>query len=409
MTGIRRWALLAIGLAVVAIIGWQIVAVTLADRTAGRAPMQALRWRPDDPDALLALARQQLQAQDRTAAAASARAVLAQAPLQGEAFAILAQSTKQEGAGGRILALYRIAARRAPRDPVAHAWLADRAMQSGDYAGALLQIDLMYRVVPSVRPALLSALMAYTAIPGFADALVEALGHRPDWRSSVISALLTGTDQVVASRILGALQRQGGLEPSERQAWLANLMSQDRWGEAYARWVGALARKGNAVPAVYNGGFDTVPGEETTGFDWRVLRVPGVLLEFVHDPGAPGLAAHAMFLGRPVTQVNLEHPLLLGPGRYRLQVRMRAEDLRSSQGLAWTVTCRDQPKPLASSARIEGSFGWRELIMDLVVPAEDCAGQWLRLQNPAPPGWASTVSGSLWFDEVAIHDSNGLD
>src|SRR5690606_37402328 len=138
------------------------------------------------------------------------------------------------------------------------------------------------------------------------------------------------------------------------------------------------------------------------GFDWRVLRIPGASIEFVPDRGADGLVAHATFRGRAAPQVNLEQPLLLGPGSYRFSARVRAASLRSERGLEWTITCLGKGVPLATSEPIEGSFGWRAMEMDVVVPDTGCEGQWLRLRNPVPAGSIQRVKGELWFDDVSM-------
>lgn len=241
--------------------------------------------------------------------------------------------------------------------------------------------------------------------PGFAVALTRMLETDPGWRAGMLKALLTTATPEASGRVLGALRQQGSLDDEEFRGWLAQLIRQDRWGEAYGRWAGNLDLHGGVLPAVYNGGFDTEPSG--TGFDWRILRVPGVLLEFAPDTGAKGPVAHASFLGRAVARVNLEQPLLLAPGPYRLTVRMRADDLRSDSGLEWTVTCAGRGGKLASSEHLQGTSGWRQLAMDFEVPPNECPGQWLRLRNPAPRGSAQRISGEIWFDDVAIRRRPG--
>lgn len=405
-SSLRRKLLMAASLLLALLAAWRIVAVTTADRATANAPSRALHWQSYHPDAMLALAREQLDAGNDTNAVATLRILLAHAPLQGSAIALLAWTAARDGDQARAQALYRIAARRAPRDPQVHAWLGDRALKSGHYAAALDQIDIIFRVTPSLRQALVPAVVRNAANPAFAQALVAALKRRPIWRGNVLRALREGKDQALASRIFGALQQQGGLDADEIDGWLTQLMRRGNWGEAYARWAGALDLNGGAIPAVYNGGFDTMPSEQDAGFGWRLFRAPGVLVEFVPVQGARGLVAHAVFLGRPVEQVSLEHPLLLARGNYQLTVRMRAEALRSSSGLEWTVTCRGQPQPVASGDRISGSFPWRVLTMRFRIPRQGCDGQWLRLRNPAPRGSARVVSGAVWFDDVVIASTN---
>jgi tetratricopeptide (TPR) repeat protein len=380
---------------------WRIVAIAGADRWAHTDPAHALQWIPDHPQALLALAERQLAAGDVDAAAASARQLLAAAPLEGRAFRILAAITAGKGDAARALALYRIAERRSPRDTATRAWLFEHALRAGDYPAALAQVDALLRTSPKQGPVLLPMLARMAANPDFANALAQLLARRPPWRTPFLSTLQRSGDPRATDAVLSALRSEGGLQGTEFDDWIATLIRQGRWNEAYARWAGTLDLADRGLPLIYNGGFSQPPGGR--GFDWRVLRIPGVSIEFEPDDDAGGFVAHATFRGRQVPQVNLEQPLLLAPGRYRFSARVRAASLRSERGLEWSVTCLGQRAPLAASGPIDGSFGWREVEMEIVVPEAGCPGQWLRLRNPVPAGSIQRVSGELWFDDVALH------
>lgn len=379
---------------------YRIVAITQADRWAAEDPQRALQWIPRHPQALLALAERRLAEGRTDEARASARRLLAAAPLEGRAFRVLAAAAVADGDAEQALRLYRIAARRSPRDIATRAWLTGHALVSGDYLAAMAHIDVLLRVAPAQRRVMLPLLAQLAVDPAFASALVRTLAARPPWRNSVLSSLQREQDPRAADLVLSELRRQDGLTDSEFDDWIAALMRRGAWGEAYSRWAGTLDLDGGVLPLVYNGDFERpVSGR---GFDWRVTRVPGVTVEFVPDRSAQGLTAHARFRGRPVPQVNLEQPLLLAPGRYTFSVRMRADALRSERGLEWAITCLGQAQPIATSLRIAGSFGWRDITMDLDVPVTDCRGQWLRLRNPVPGGSAQQISGDLWFDNVRI-------
>lgn len=108
--------------------GWRIYGQLRAEQAVADAdPELALQWRPEFSSALLAQAERQLAAGDLQAAQDSARQVLANSPLRGQAFRILAQVADRRGDAAQALRLYQIAARRAPRDLPSRAWLAQRA------------------------------------------------------------------------------------------------------------------------------------------------------------------------------------------------------------------------------------------------------------------------------------------
>ena len=128
-----------------------------------------LGWRPDHPQALLALAERQLAQGKFAESRANARRLLAHEPLQGVAFRLLAAAADREGRRDDASRLYLIAEKRAPRDLQARAWLTQRYLERGDFAQALEQVDRILRMAPqrarSINPVLAQ--------------LVRRRGHRP--------------------------------------------------------------------------------------------------------------------------------------------------------------------------------------------------------------------------------------
>lgn len=379
---------------------WRVIALTQAQLWAASDPARALGWVPDHPQARLALAEAQLAAADWESASATARRLLAEEPLQGRAFSIVGQAAAARGEDAQALALYQIAARRSPRDVQARAWLADHALAVGNFSQALQHMESLLLTSPGYRAVLMPLMAQMAADPVFATELARVLERRPSWRADMLATLQRAEDPRAADTVLSALRSEGGLTEDEFEQWLANLIRQGRWGDAYGRWVGTLELADGSMPLVYNGGFEKPVSSR--GFDWHQTRVPGVALEFIADRSSRGLVAHAAFGGRPVAQIGLEQPLLLGPGRHRFGARIRADVLRSERGLEWSITCLGQNVPFATSASIQGTFAWREIKMEFEVPSSECEGQWLRLRNPVRGGSIQQVSGDLWFDDVAI-------
>ena len=77
--------------------GYRVVAITLADRFVQASPETALAVLPSHPDALLALAERQLAAGRTGEAAATARELLARAPLAAGGFRVLAEVASRDG------------------------------------------------------------------------------------------------------------------------------------------------------------------------------------------------------------------------------------------------------------------------------------------------------------------------
>jgi hypothetical protein len=238
--------------------------------------------------------------------------------------------------------------------------------------------------------------------PEFADALAGYLHGNPPWRRSVLAALADPRhgNLAAAGRVMQALQARNGLSDEEYARWLDGLMLQGRWGEAYARWAGTAVKRGGRLPPVFNGDFEQQPSD--AGFDWRLKRVPGVLLAFEPATGARGKTAYFRFLNRRVPRAGLEQPLLLSPGVYRLGFRARAQALRSGMGLQWQVSCVGRGGVIARGEPVQGTFGWRNSETEFRVPEAGCPGQFLRLVNPVPVGSGQQVAGELWVDDVTI-------
>ena len=381
---------------------YRVIATTAADHWAETAPTRALRWAPDHPVALQALAQRQLAAGQRDQAATTARQLLSVEPLQATGFRVLAQAAQQSGATPRALALYRIAVERNPRDIASRAWLTEHYLGAGDFRAALAQLDVILRMEPKQEATLLPILAQLARDPAFAIELARRLQARPPWRGPLLTILQRDGDVQASQRLMSALHRAGGLNDAEFDHWTNQLIGLGRWGEAYGHWASTVAASGLPLSPVYNGGFERPPSGR--GFDWRLSRVPGAKLEFVTDTGATGQVAYARFRNRPVPQLNIEQALLLAPGRYRFSAKMRADALSSDRGLEWVVACAGAGAPvIVIGDRIEGTFGWRALGAQFTVPATGCEGQWLRLRNPAPAaGAAQYVTGELWLDDVAI-------
>ena len=385
-----------------AVAGWRIFGQMQAERHASTAPERALQWRPNDPQALLAIAERQLKAGELTQAAATAKQLLSHEPLQGRAIALLAEVAAKQGRKDDALRMFQIAERRAPRDATTSLWLAQYYTGQGDYDAAMLRLDRLLRFSPRRSAAVYPALMQLAQDEAFAKALARTLQSKPPWRAGFLARMQhpkTG-NAVASGRVMQALYESDNLEPKEYARWLDSLMTQGRWGEAYARWSGDAAKVNGRLPFVYNGDF-SLPVSDA-GFDWRLRRVPGVILKFETATGANGPAAYFRFLDRRAASGGLEQPLFLPPGQYRLNFRARAQALRAEIGVRWVVACDGGAGVIGRSDPIEGNVPWREFNATFTVPEARCSGQRLQLLNAVATGAAQRIAGDLWIDDVGI-------
>jgi Tfp pilus assembly protein PilF len=380
-------------------LGWCTIRVTRADALAKVDPQAALRIAPANLEALLRTARRQLRDGDNDAAIATARRVLSNEPAQGEGFALVALAAIASGSDNAS-SLLSVAARRAPSDSAIRGQSAAENLKDGDLTAAMHQIDAVLRLGGPRATRVYMGIVAQAESPQFAEALAATLAADPPWRDSYMHLLAVKGTAAGLDHVNAALQRRGELTPAETGHWLDRMFSDDRWGEAYAHWVGTLKPMPATLPLAYNGSFEEVPSN--IGFDWHKARVAGVATEIEPDSGATGTkAAHFRFLGLRAAGGDMRLPLLLAPGNYRLALRAHAEYLRSDQGLRWKIRCANGQE-IASTEALADSFQWREIEVAFEVPAAQCPGQWLALENPAVAGSAQQVSGDLWTDDIRV-------
>src|SRR5690606_22672953 len=287
--------------------------------------------------------------------------------------------------------LMEIALRRAPRDRELRTQAAAAAFRASDLATGLAHLDALLRLAPERRETLFPALVQQAADPRFGDAMAEVLATSPRWRRGFLRWLEREGSPEALDAVYGGLQQRDSVSDAEVARWLDRMLSDGRWGQAYAHWFSRLDQSGEPLPPLYNGGFERDPSQ--LGFDWRNTRAAGVFTDLEPARGAGGeRAAHFHFIGREAAMGNLRQPLLLAPGQYRLSLRARAEFLHSEKGWYWTIRC----VPGAEVGRLgplQGSFPWETREAEFSIP-EGCAGQWLELRNPAVAGSRQT-SGDL--------------
>ncbi len=402
MTGFLRLPVLAVLFLLATVLAWQTIATGLADHFAAVDPERALTWEPHNPTALLALAKRHLVQMEPDAAAAAARELLRYEPLEGEAFALLAEAAEGAGDASQIEILNQVALTRAPRDLRARAWLINQQLREGRFSDALEQISLLLQIAPGESTRLFPAMVQLTSVPGFAAVLADALNQGPPWRSGMLSTLLASGTHESISAVYQELQHERGLSSDEFGGWLDHLMHEGRWDEAYSRWASELFLGPDfSLPLLYNGGFKTEPS--SSGFDWRLGRTAGTTMEReAIDAAGETFAMKLGFSGRRVSDIDFEQRLFLAPGAYRLRFRARAENLRSDKGVQWLIACEEQAAPLTASSLMNGNFDWKTFDAEFVIPEEKCSGQRLWLRNQGAAAGGKAVSGDIWFRDFAV-------
>lgn len=369
----------------------------------------ALAWRGPGLGGTSALeqAREALAAGRLDHAHALAANVLSRDPTRADALEVLAEVAVARQDLASAEALHAQAAGRSRRAVASHAWLASHLGASGDVDGALAHVDLLLRSHLNLREALYPALAELLDTPGGIEALARRLGDGPAWRPALLRHLgreAAGSDALVA--LYARLDASPHPPTStERQPLLQRLVAEGRYREAWLLFVNtldaaALAQLGN----LYNGSFEL----DSSGlpFDWQFGNVAGAIIEQVEsidDDGERGRRLRIEFRNRRVAFNHVSQLLVLDPGTYRLEGRVRLESLANERGLQWVIHCAPAPRTeLLRSERFNGTRAWGRFGDEFSVPQEGCQAQWLRLQIPARIDSERQVSGRAWFDAMAI-------
>ncbi|GAB3002456.1 hypothetical protein GCM10010960_05400 [Arenimonas maotaiensis] len=385
-----------------AVLGWRVLSLAMAEHYARSQPERALAWRADHPEALSRLAQGQAEQGDWASAADSARRALRANPLDGQPLRVLAQAAEAEGRADDALALYRQAVRLAPRDLPTRFWLLQHALNDRDATDAMAQLDAILRLKPDLLPALQPQLDLLAANPLAQTAVVETLNRQPPWRAGFLAGLAkSGYPSEALAPVFGPLRGENALR--ELQPWLARLRAENRHAQAYLTWVGLIPEaQRDYLGNVFDGGFELEQELQAGPFAWNTPPLAGAQAYWSATRGSVGQNSYMVqFEGRRTPFAHLWQALALPPGRWQLAWRARADRLDTPRGLVWRVLCEPRGRVLAESAPMQGRFDWREETVDLEIPA-DCPGQRLLLTIPARIPAETVINGTLWLDAVRM-------
>lgn len=376
------------------------ISATLLAAAAGLAGF-ALAWQENAPERALqlvpGLARAELASaahdDDPLAREAAARRALSRRPLDGVPLRLLAEEAARRGEIARARDLFARAARRAPRDRVAHAWLADDAISRRAPDVAVGHLDALMRMDALLPAALAPTLATLAADPEFATVLARRMRRAP-WRESVLVAWATRASDVDMAALLPRVGEDSASLPlAVRDAWAASLIRAGRWGAAYSAWDPAPRAAGLADP-----GFE---GDRVDGFGWTLSQADGVSVARVASEGTRGRVLRVEAAGNRVASRPAAQRLVLRPGAYRFEAKARA-DAPGGSGWRWAVVCAGMTEPrLGASAQVAGNGAWASVSMDFVVP-HGCGGQWLALEADPGADAGRHPRGVAWFDDLRV-------
>lgn len=394
-----KWLFAGAGLTWLA---WQIVVYGMANHAAQEgSPDQAIAWMGGHGKANLELGLRDYQSNPE-AALPKLLAAIAANPTDGRGFAALGEIYEARGERAKADQAMETAAQMSPQRGDVQLQAGAYWMRRGEHSRALGHLDTVLRHRDELRTMLFPALLNMVQNPANQPAL-EALLQRPVpwWPAFFIYAARTADSADTAKRLYALQKGKNPLPIEARRAYLERLQKDGKWVEAWFVWLNSLSKEEIAQSGhVYNGSFEQV--FTNVGFDWIYQRDPAVILENATTYGTTGeRALHLVFRGLRIRFRHLSQYLLLPPGKYYLQGRVRPDRLEAPHGMQWVVYCHGKDAPLAATETYRGSDQWTRFRSEFVVGA-DCPVQKLQLELAGNIQLDYDVTGSIWFDDIAI-------
>jgi len=409
---IRRGSLVLLGGALLAAVVARWVVLQDETQLAALPAVARAAWRPSVPWLPLTPRARLLQAQaaapgDPAAYEAAWLAAHRAQPHDPDPLFRLAEGRRVRGDRATADQLVAAAVRLAPAYARTHQRAAGYWAARGDLAALLAHASQALILAPAARDTFFPMFQDLLAHPERPAALADYARTRPPWWPDFFRHVARHAPRT-ALDALYALHRQRGappLSPGERTAYVNRLLRDGDATRAYLHWMGGLSTAERAqLGLLYNGRFDLPLDNQP--FGWVVKTPAPFRVRTGTTAGARGSALELRFRQFTTRFDHLRQRLLLPPGDYQLQGRVRLDALQSPAGLQWRLECAagtpsDAGRVLAASTPLVGIAPWRDFALPFTVPAE-CPQQVLKLVSAGTRPFEYRLEGGLWFDEFAV-------
>jgi len=298
-------------------------------------------------------------------------AAAAKAPLAAEPFLVRGVEAQTKGNEPLAARAYLEARRRDPRSAAARYFLADLYLKTGQTGQGLGEISALARLVPQSISGIAPYLAAYARSPGAAPEVRNMLRRHPELEPWLLEAL--AADPSSCRLALSLWSGRGGESAKVWQVRLLNsLVGAGHYDQAQAAWS-RFSPQAKAEGGLVDPDF---AGGALPPFGWSFTSGPAGLAE--PDDGG---RLHILYYGRD-DQVLASQLLMLGPGSYRLSMRVDGAT-PSAAPLGWTIRCLPAAKEVAAIGLAEAGKGG-VLAGTFTVPPSGCAAQRIELAGTAP-------------------------
>ncbi|MBI4723845.1 MAG: hypothetical protein HY765_02180, partial [Rhodomicrobium sp.] len=321
-------------------------------------------------------------------------------PLNAKAFRLLAEITDSPD---RVREWMQEAYKRSRRESIALFWLLNDSYYRNDYEAALGYAGILLRTRPALSAYIFSYLSLIADTPEGLPIVTRELAAGPRWRGSFLNALPRTAKQWDTPLKLMIALRESGKPPSNEELapYLDGLIGKNLVDAAYNVWLQFLPRdEFSTLGLLTNGSFEAA--SSGLPFDWRIQRGLNAVAEFSSLGSERTL--HIGFGTGRVRFPEVSQVVLLAPGRYRLEGRLRGRII-SKRGLRWQLRCATgSRKVLGETDMLMGqSQEWRIFVLDAEVPQNGkCVGQTLRLFHDSRSASEELISGDAWFAGLGL-------
>jgi hypothetical protein len=270
------------------------------------------------------------------------------------------------------------ASRRQPSFAAPRIWLTADDIRNERFAQAIDSADTVMRLNGEFRALLIPILVPLLSNDKAYPLLKKKLQGFPTWRTQFLSeAIKTGVDE---SRVEGLLLQSPPLRyaaamAAERSAYLQNLVTRGDPLRAHKVWQSFFPA--NAKAAVFDGDFKAK--HPVPPFAWTYASDDYSYAEKVVETGGKTalVRAHHSGDGRVALVTQL---VALKPGANLLTFEMRDGGLAKPENLFWRVRCMNGTNILNSQSLAKLSGDWQKLQMQVDIPNDGCALQYLVLE-----------------------------
>jgi hypothetical protein len=272
------------------------------------------------------------------------------------------------------------------------------------------------RVAPSLSEFRQVTSADRSLLPATFDLLWYASGHKASALAAATPAdapaqLSLAQFLFKQSAIAEAAQVFRGIDANERRALaesaplIDGLIARGNVELAHDLWA-ELVSPNQAVPLLWNGGFEADGATNLAHFDWA-MRQSDYMRPMVDQTTAHGggRSLRLEFTGRDTLRLDgeIKQLLIVHPqARYRLEFYVKARDFVSPEGPRLTIAHNRTGAEIATTAPLAaGAYDWQHVTLEFTAPS-DWGALLVTIKRVPKFSYDEPTRGTLWLDDFSL-------